>query len=503
MKKFNYMYFILWIALIIGGCSSENVDEKPNPKPDPTLTVTPSSFSFLAEGGVEVMEIASNTTWRINFESTDWCKPSIQTGMGNANVSFTTDANPLGEIRNLSYTISAEGLDSITLGFIQAAGDINPPDPEPEDSIAPDNTGMSSDALVLASKMYVGWNLGNSLEATGGETAWGNPKTTEDFIKAVRDAGFNTIRLPCSWDHYLEDQTTYTIKTSWLLRVKEVVDYCVNNDVYVMLNIHWDGGWLEENCTQDKQEEVNKKQAAIWKQIAIAFRDYDEHLLFAGANEPNVDNQEQMDVLSSYLQTFVDVVRSTGGRNAYRNLIVQGPRTDIEKTYEWMKMPTDNIENRLMAEVHYYTPWQFCGLTQDAGWGKMYYFWGKDYHLDGADGRYPDWDCEEDYVLGAFQKMKTKFVDKGIPVILGEYGVIRRIIPNNSEWQEKHSESRAYFNQYITKQAKNYGLVPVYWDEGSLQENGFGFMNRNLNAVGDQEVYDGIIKGASEGKYPY
>jgi aryl-phospho-beta-D-glucosidase BglC (GH1 family) len=193
----------------------------------------------------------------------------------------------------------------------------------------------------------------------------------------VKAAGFNTVRLPCAWDSYLENRSTAKIRASWLARVKEVIDYCYKNNMYVILNIHWDGGWLENNVTTAKQAENNAKQKAIWQQIAMHLREYDDHLLFAGTNEPNVDNAAQMTVLYSYLQTFIDAVRQTGGRNAYRTLVVQGPSTDIAKTNQLMtRMPNDDVPNRLMAEVHYYTPWNFCGMDKDETWGKMFYYWG-------------------------------------------------------------------------------------------------------------------------------
>ncbi|WP_148660885.1 cellulase family glycosylhydrolase [Marinilabilia salmonicolor] len=243
--------------------------------------------------------------------------------------------------------------------------------------IPADMTGMESTAIQLASKMNMGWNLGNSMEPPSGETAWGNPKTTQALIDAVAAAGFNAVRIPCAWDSYIEDLETNKIKDSWLARVQEVVDYCYANDMYVILNIHWDGGWLEENIIPEKEEEVSQKQEALWKQIAIHFRDYDEHLLFAGTNEPNVEDAEQMGVLLNYEQVFIDAVRATGGCNAYRVLIFQGPSTDIDKTHTLMTaLPQDDVEDRLMAEVHYYTPWNFCGLTQDENWGDFYYFWG-------------------------------------------------------------------------------------------------------------------------------
>ena len=493
MKHLNkWIYLLLAFVSVASGCSKSDDGTTPE-EPDfiAELSANPTSFSFEAAGGSAVLSVSSNTIWKINYSST-WCRPLLQTTKGNANVTITADANDVETERSSTFTISADGVDDVNISITQAALVI---DPATADSIAPDNTGMADDAMTIASKMYLGWNLGNTLEATGGETAWGNPKASNDLIVAVKNAGFNAIRIPCSWDQNLENQTTYKIKDSWLARVKEVVDYCVNNDLYAILNIHWDGGWLENNVTPDKQDAVNKKQAAIWKQIAIYFRDYDEHLLFAGANEPNADTQEKVNVLNVYLQTFVDAVRATGGRNTYRNLIIQAPNTDIDLADQFMTLPTDQTGNRLLAEVHYYSPWNFCGMTEDASWGKMFYFWGTDYHLEGADGRNADWG-EEDYVRDQFQKMKTKFVDQGVPVILGEFGAIHRTL-DDANWQTKHDESRAYFFEYVVQEAKNHGLVPFIWDANN------DVMDRQSNAVGDQQAYDGLAKGANEGTYPF
>src|SRR5690606_14500704 len=148
-----------------------------------------------------------------------------------------------------------------------------------------------------------------------------------------------------------------------LERVKEVVDYCVDNNMYVVLNIHWDGGWLEENPTSSAQAAVNLKQKALWEQIAVYFRDYDEHLIFAGTNEVHADygtpTNEHITVQLSYNQTFVNAVRSTGGRNAYRNLAVQSYNTNIQQAVNYLVMPQDVATKRLMAEVHYYDPFDF------------------------------------------------------------------------------------------------------------------------------------------------
>jgi aryl-phospho-beta-D-glucosidase BglC (GH1 family) len=355
--------------------------------------------------------------------------------------------------------------------------------------IDPDTTGMSSTAMEIAKKIKVGLNIGNTLEAIGGETNWGNPMITNDLIKLVKQSGFNAIRLPCSWNQYA-DQTTAQINSSWLNRVKEVVQYCVNNDMYVILNIHWDGGWLENNCTQDKQEENNAKQKAFWEQIATQLRGFDEHLLFASANEPNVSDASQMAVLLSYHQTFIDAVRSTGGKNAYRVLVVQGPNTDIETTNRLMnQLPIDKIPNRMMAEVHYYTPWNFTGMTKDESWGNMAYYWGKDYHSITDPARNATWG-EEAEVDRLFILMKNKFVDNGIPVIIGEFGAMRR---DNltGDALTLHLDSRAYYFKYVTKQSNTNGLLPFFWDTG-------GLFNRLTNTVLDQQSLDALIQSATK-----
>jgi aryl-phospho-beta-D-glucosidase BglC (GH1 family) len=293
----------------------------------------------------------------------------------------------------------------------------------------------------------------------------------------------------------MENNSTAKIKASWLNRVKEVVQYCVDNDMYVLLNIHWDGGWLENNCTPDKQEENNAKQKAFWQQIATHLRDFDEHVMFASANEPNVENATQMEVLHSYHQTFIDAVRSTGGRNAYRVLVVQGPSTDIEKTNQLMTMPTDEATNRLMVEIHFYTPWNFCGLEADATWGKMFYYWGNGYHSATDTERNATWG-EEATVDTNFGLMKTKFVNKGIPVIMGEYSATRRS-NLTGDALTLHLQSRAYYHKYVTQKAIENGIIPFYWDNGGIGNHASGIFNRSNNTVFDQAVLDALMEGAN------
>lgn len=350
-------------------------------------------------------------------------------------------------------------------------------------------------APQVAANMKVGWNLGNTLEATGGETNWGNPQANQQLINSVKASGFNTVRLPVSWDQYA-NQSNNQIDAAWMARVKEVVDYCISNDLYVILNIHWDGGWLEENITPAQQQAVNVKQNAYWTQIANHFKAYDEHLLFASANEPHVEDATAMSVLLSYHQTFVDAVRATGGNNSSRTLIVQGPKTDIETTNNLMNtLPTDQIANRMMVEVHYYSPYQFCLMDNDESWGNMFYYWGNGYHSTTNTSRNATWGEESD-VDAAFGLMKSKFADNGIPVILGEFAAKKRTgIPEES----LHIASREYYHKYIVQSAIDHGMVPVYWDHGQSE---FALFNRSTGAVVDQGNLDAIMEGAASSCTP-
>jgi endoglucanase len=349
--------------------------------------------------------------------------------------------------------------------------------------------------------MFAGWNLGNSLEVPADETAWGNPKTTQRLIDSVKARGINTIRIPCAWNSYIEDASTCKLKSSWLDRVKEVVDYCFNNGMFVIINIHWDGGWLENNPTYDKQIAVNAKQKALWEQIAVKFRDYEEHLLFAGTNEVHTDDNatsENYIVQMSYNKTFVEAVRSTGGKNAYRNLIIQAYNTNIDMAVSNLIVPDDSADDRLLVEVHYYDPWDFCGLEADASWGTVKYLWGT---LFTQYGTISTWG-QEDYVSSQFRKMKINFVDKGYPVLLGEFGATRRLTLTGSTL-EHHLASRAYYFQYVAQQAKNNGLVPIIWDNGYAGNLGSAIFDRNDGSVLDSQALNAFVEGASSGTYPF
>lgn len=311
------------------------------------------------------------------------------------------------------------------------------------------------------------------------------------MITKIKELGFSAVRIPCAWNDYLVSDGSYEIQASWLNRVKEVVDYCVDNELYAILNIHWDGGWLENDIPNGYNKAVDQKQRALWQQIATFFRNYDERLIFAGCNEPNVEDADDMTVLLQYEQTFVDAVRATGGKNVYRNLIVQGPATDIDKTIQWMdRLPEDPTDGRMIVEVHYYSSWQFCGMEKDESWGKAFYFWGEEnrgYAVGNYEGRWDNIGGEE-YMKAQFQKLKTRFVEQNIPVLIGEFAAIRRQL-SDEEAQRGHDLSRAAFDRCVVRQARAHGLVPFYWDRGD------GILNRNTLDIYDNLEYNGLIEG--------
>lgn len=362
--------------------------------------------------------------------------------------------------------------------------------------IPADASGMESNAVQLASKIKLGWNIGNTMEAIGGETAWGNPLVSSELLQLIKASGFDAVRIPIAWDQYA-DQQSAAISTAWLSRVKQVVQQALDSDLYVLVNIHWDGGWLENNVVPAKQAQNNAKQKAFWEQIATQLRDFDERVMFASANEPNVENAEQMAVLQSYHQTFIDAVRATGGKNAYRVLVLQGPSTDIEKTNSlWTQLPVDSLAGRLMAEVHYYSPFNFTLMRQDESWGKQAYYWGKDFDSPTDTERNATWG-EEEYLDKWFKAMKIQFVDKGIPVLLGEFSAMRRT-NLTGDALTLHLNSRAYYHQYVVQQSLANGLLPFFWDNGGLDNFSSGVFDRHQNRVFDQQTLDALRQGAGK-----
>jgi endoglucanase len=337
-------------------------------------------------------------------------------------------------------------------------------------------------AIQFSRQMGAGWNLGNSMEAMGpgNETAWGNPAVTQQLINSVKAAGFDTLRIPVAWSSF-SNASNFTINASWLARVEEVVNYGLNAGMYVIINEHWDGGWLNHPF-YNQQTALNNRLGTMWTQIANHFRNYNQNLLFAGTNEVMNENdystptQEFVDVQNSFNQTFVNAVLATGGNNSSRFLVVQGFNTNIDHTVNFFVIPNDPAgSNKLFLEVHYYDPYNFTLNTGSnvTEWPSTVETW-----------------ANEPWVDSQFQKMKANFVDRGIPVILGEYGVVSRMSVAN------HEQSRIRWNQYITNSAWDHGMVPVYWDNGVTGDGGLGLFNRSSGAQAYPNIINAIVTSA-------
>ncbi len=379
-------------------------------------------------------------------------------------------------------------------------------------------------AIEIAPKMYPGWNLGNTLEGggtdnvytnnggLGAEKAWQGTTTTQAIIDFVAAQGFKSVRIPASWVMgHIIDADELTIDPVWMNRVKEIVDYCINDGLYVVLNDHWDGGWIQGTFKKDISEPtvaVNcEKMKKLWTQIAEAFKDYDEHLLFAGLNEPEAEKEDQIKVLMTYEQAFIDAVRATGGNNASRTLVVQGPNTSIELSSQYVDMSKfeDTASKALMIEVHYYSPPQFTGVWEGPNGDEPFYFWGAANHV--PSGNYTKYNStwgEEAYVREQFQMMKEAFVDRGYPVILGEYGANWREFSNNSI-QKKHDASLWLFHKTINEEAIKRGIIPYVWDINNPNRYGTGgimcIIDRSKPSVFDANSLDGIMAGVEAAQW--
>lgn len=467
------------------------------------LVVKTGSFDVPYTGGNIQVQLAANEPYEYEISDSWISAASTRANMVDYTENFTISKNASPTVRTATITFKVDGL-AEAVKVSQAATEIS--------------GDMSKTAMDVAALMYPGWNLGNTLEGGSSdnnwknagvatETSWQSTKTTQQVIDFVKAQGFKSVRIPCAWVMgHISDEANCTIDPAWMNRVKEVVDYCIADGLYVIINQHWDGGWIEHNgFTADTDIEGTKaKLTKIWTQIATTFKDYDEHLIFAGMNEPGVGGgtgsiikvNELSNRLAEYEQAFVNAVRATGGNNALRVLVVQGPNTSIDDTMgnDYISKITDTADNRLMMEVHFYDPYQFCQMTEDADWGKQWYYWGKDNQSGDADRTSKN---NEDFVSAQMAKMKKTYVDKGIPVIIGEFGANQRFAIGKDAL---HDASVKTYYKAVTEFAISNGCVPMVWDINA--GNGMSLLNRTTLKISNANMMDGITAGVAAAKWP-
>ena len=476
---------------------SESKTVKVTQKAFEGLVLKTTSIDLPAEGGPFTVELKANGAYTVETGDA-WITQTKVKSMTDYTEQFTAAANPAAE-RTGSITFTRESIvEKLTVR--QAAKKI---------------AEISRNAMDIAPEMFPGWNLGNTMEATGEglgcETSWQPTKTTKEIIDYVKQQGFKSVRIPCSW--YIHS-TDGKIDEAWIARVKEIIDFCIADGLYVLLNDHWDSGWIEVDgftANRSKYEAVSEETIAsktetlknLWTQIANYFKDYDEHLLFAGLNEPfqeynlfNSRHKELTPILLRYNQAFVDAVRATGGNNAKRTLVVQGPATNISSACEsYFSMPTDKADKALMVEVHYYDPWDFCGKEDNATW-----FWGSANHVSGSSHN-ATWG-EEAYTKSQCEKMRKKFYDNGVPVIIGECGANWRKLSEN---QAEHDASVKAWFKCLYENAGNNGMIPMVWDINSTNQNGekgiLTIINRTSLSIFCQPALDGIKEGVAASQW--
>ena len=378
---------------------------------------------------------------------------------------------------------------------------------------APDATGMEMDAHTFTKSIRVGWNLGNSFEAAPGqwegawgtfkgyeknvtttETSWGNPATTQAMIQAVRKAGYNAIRIPVRWIPHVTDYHSMTIDPAWLARVKQVVDWCLQEDLFVVINTHHEL-WLENHLTYSDTTQIYPAFRHLWMNIATYFRDYDQRLVFAGTNEvlqakdwSAKPTQENFDVQNGYNRHFVNAVRNTGGRNFFRNLIVQTYRCNPNEGLTGFVIPEDPAKDRLSVEFHAYDPYSYA-----SGNTGCYYYWGKAYKDKGTISP----DGNEKTMNNLFVQLRKAWFDRGLGIVLGEYGVSHHF--SSEAERAVQEENEAYYHEQVVSAARKNGIAAFVWDNNSFGNGNekFGIFDRRNGMRQNTPFFvEGAMKGA-------
>ena len=337
--------------------------------------------------------------------------------------------------------------------------------------------GMST--LDFTKGMKLGWNLGNTLDATGkgmsSETSWGQPTTTKEMIDFVKESGFTTIRIPVSWSNHTD--ADYNIDEAWMNRVNEVVDYAIDDGMFVIINAHHDCDAYYP--TEEKYEESSKYLKTIWTQIADRFKDYDEHLIFESMNEPRLKDTSKewwfqqndpegiasIKTIVKLNKDFVEVIRNSGGNNPKRFLMLPShaasPDNALNDAFE---MP-DDPANRLIVSVHAYTPYDFA-MNKNG---------------------YSDWDGSHEGDITWFMNgLDDKFIKNGYGVVIGEFGSTNK----------DNLEARVAWSDNYTRLAAEHGIPCILWDNGGINvgEENFGMIDRKNLKVFFPEILDAMTK---------
>ncbi len=457
------------MAMIFTSCGDE---DNPNPPvQEPFIEIAENllteGLNYTKEASTKQISVRSNTELSVSTDQPQWCTATLDkpNDAGYSVINVEVKANDSGSERKAAVEIKGGNISRI-INVIQTTKSTDTPD-EP---VKPDTPEIpAGEAVLFAQSMGMGWNLGNQMDAFNNnvaeETAWGNGKATQAVFDKLASSGIQTVRIPVTWLGHIGDAPEYTIDAQWLNRVAELVGYAEKAGLKAIINIHHDGAdgahWLDiKGAANDKaiNDRVKAQIAAMWTQIAEKFRDKGEFLIFESLNEIHdggwgwgdnrKDGGKQYRTLNEWNQTFVDAVRATGGSNTTRYLGVPSYCTNPDLAITSFVLPKDPTPNRLMVSVHYYAPTEFSLEDKFSEWGHT-----------GAPGKKANYG-DEDAIKDTFSKLKNKFINKGIPVYIGETGCVHR--------SSARAESfRKYYLEYVCKAAREYGMPAIYWDNGS------------------------------------
>lgn len=489
MKVYRLFMLVLGLSVWFSSCKDDDVVQI-------EVAQEYQNLEFGSRKEQKTIQITATGEWHLNSSDKSWCTTSHEIGEGEQYVNVYVDRNNTGSTRTAVLTVSAQGSADIVINVIQDPIEL----PVYEEYIEPDKTNMSDmTALELSVQMGAGVNIGNTFEAgwlddtgaaQGDETGWGNLQPRKALFQSIKEAGFDCVRIPIRVDHSLVKEgipdaswtcEDYAIEEAWLDKIETSVSEAIEAGLIVIVDMH-ESYWMEE-LTYEVADYLYTRLEGYWKHLALRLRDYDYHLMFAGVNEVQHSyddgrepSDENFDVYHNMLQTFVNTVRATGGRNYYRYLVAPAYVTSGDYAVENYLVPSDVTPNRLFCEVHTYNPYTFTlqSSTEEGHWilwGGPFYSGTISYNgvtYDSALYNDRSWGME-DAIDEAMYKLKTHLVDEGMPVIVGEYigGQKRDYLKTEApDMYKLNFSSRMYFTWYQTNSIHKNGLVPVYWDTG-------------------------------------
>lgn len=423
------------------------------------------------------------------------CAKSNDTNVGTGE---KTDINEVVS-ENVDEIVSTEMTDKTEVeentDEVQTQGSSMVPEVTLEEKEIPDQV-----AFAFVNQMKLGWNLGNTFDAfdekvsaeddLAYESMWCGAVTTKEMIDEIKAAGFETIRIPVSWHNHVSGDD-FIISEKWLARVQEVVDYAIENDMYVIVNIHHDNEKEYFYPSSEYLETSKKYITSIWSQVGERFKDYDEHLLFEAMNEPRLvgtENEWWLDVnkdsckdavncINQLNQCFVDTIRGQGGNNSERYLMIPGYGASPEGAMtDMFVLPTDTAANKMIVSVHAYTPYSFALQPETEG------------------GSTPEFSADNNGDTKGIQyfmdSLYDKFISQGTPIVIGEFG---------ARDKGGNLEARVDYATYYIAYARSMGITCCWWDNNSYAGTGenFGVFDRSSLTIKYPEIVEGLNKYAN------